>query len=275
MKNKAFFVLALLVILVLLSLVVMSTQNKTLTYQPNVIVAGTNLNSSDDSTFGVNPDDTMGPANWQGNYSNSLPDSVKGNLAFYVTDPPGNPPGLEKKNPTATPKISPTPLRPTGFAGQAETVTKGAPVAPGFLPGKDAQLTALLLTVTKVEVHRAGSGKESRWETLDIGTTPKTVDLIDLANNKLDLLFGTTKLQDGHYTEVRLYVSSALAKYSDGGQANLQILGKKNIVKIVRQFTIVAGQTTKLTVDFNAPRSVVRTGNKFLLKPVVARFIVE
>ncbi|MCL5435074.1 MAG: DUF4382 domain-containing protein [Patescibacteria group bacterium] len=160
-------------------------------------------------------------------------------------------------------------------------------------------VTSLILKITKVEVHLAylgtpGSqrpnvspqaGKPSstpgakpsgtpvdHWETLNV-PSPTSVDLVELAKGGVTAL-GLTKLAAGQYTQVRLYVSNATAKLSDGTNVTLTIVGKNNIVRIVQPFTIVAGKTTSLTMDFDAQRSVVARGNgDYLLKPVVARLL--
>ncbi len=87
MKYKLCLLLVILVFLNLIALVFKSVKNENIS-QPTVLTPLINLNSSSDNLSAINPDGTMGPSNWQGNYSNSLPDSVKGTLTFYVTDPP-------------------------------------------------------------------------------------------------------------------------------------------------------------------------------------------
>lgn len=240
---------------------------------PKTSQAVDNLNTSSSITSTNNDDGTMGPATWQDNFSNSLQESVKGKLTFYVTDPPGEPPGLLKKA-TTTPK-------PTITTPPLTNTPKPSPVVPTVVltkvPSRNAALTALVLNIDKVEVHRSAKGSKNsgRWETLNIGLTPKIVDLIALAKTKSDQFLGITSLENGHYTEIRLYISSATATYDDGGHVNLEVLGKNKTVRVVRQFTIETGKTVKMTVDFNAPKSVVRAGEKFILKPVVAKLILE
>ena len=56
---------------------------------------------------------------------------------------------------------------------------------------------------------------------------------------------------------------------------SLTVLGKDDIVRVVRPFTIIAGQTLKVTVDFDAQHSITKAGDIYLLKPVVAKLLVE
>lgn len=239
-----------------------------------------NLNSTTDTLATVNPDGTMGPQTSYGNWSNSLPAFLKGKLVFNVIDPKPTDPGVQ---------------------GQSARPTESYHVSQGSSSGKKGEngpqtVTALNLTITKVEVHIAYQGKPGdqsneggqggkptvtpgqqgqnvdHWETLNI-TTPTTVDLVQLALTKDVSKLGITDLAEGRYTEVRLYVSGATATLTDGSTVTLTVLGKGNIVRVVRPFTVVAGQTTTLTMDFDAQHSVIKAGDMYLLKPVVARLL--
>ncbi|HSW47772.1 MAG TPA: DUF4382 domain-containing protein [Candidatus Saccharimonadales bacterium] len=260
----------------------------------------TNLNSASEIVETNNPDGTMGPATWYGNASNALPSDLKGNLLFKVIDPPQKDkpekPGNQGNRPTDS-----TPINPTE--------TPSTPIQSGASPSPSAtrkngpqNVSALNLTITKVEVHMSyqGDPKDNKdlkssssakvkpsispspvggknvdhWETLNI-TTPFTVDLVNLAKTKDFAQLGLTQLAAGRYTEVRLYVSSATAAFAEGTIVPLTILGRDNVVKINRSFTISAGQTTTLTMDLDANHSVIKAGGQYLLKPVASRLIEE
>jgi hypothetical protein len=154
-------------------------------------------------------------------------------------------------------------------------------------------ITALLLTITKVEVHLAYFGtpqntgndttptvtpseseKIDHWETLTI-KSPFLVDLVALAKTGDFSMLGVTLLAAGKYTEIRLYISAASATLADGSTVPLTIPGKNNTVQVVRPFTIFAGQSTKITMDFDAQHSVIKAGDTYILKPVVARLLQE
>ena len=100
-----------------------------------------------------------------------------------------------------------------------------------------------------------------------------TLDLVELAKTKDVAKLGITDLAEGKYTEIRLYISGATATLADGSTVDLTILGKDNIVRVVRPFTVVAGQTTTLTMDFDAQHAVIKAGDQYHLKPVVARLL--
>lgn len=239
-----------------------------------------NLNSTTDTLETKNPDGTMGPQTSYGNWSNSLPAFLKGKLVFNVIDPKPDNPGSQGQD-----------RRPTESYHQSQGSASGQKGENG-----PQTVTALNLTVTKVEVHIAYQGKPGdqsdnekptgkpsvtpgqqgqnvdHWETLNI-TTPTTLDLVKLAETKDVASLGLTNLAEGRYTEVRLYVSGATATLTDGSTVTLTVLGKGNIVRVVRPFTVVAGQTTTLTMDFDAQHSVIKAGDMYLLKPVVARLL--
>ncbi len=257
---------------------------------PNAI---TNINSTTATLSSINPDGTMGPQTSIGNWSNALPAFLKGKLVFAVTDPVQNgKPSDQDQN--QKPSGQPTHTMPT----QAQNNNNQ-----DHGEGKNQQtITALKITVTKVEVHIAYQGTPGdqgdkpsttpgqnghptvspsqqgqavdHWETLNI-VNPTTVDLVQLAKTNSLSTLGLTNLAAGKYTEVRLYVKSATATVSNGSPVNLTIHGKDNIVRVVQPFTIAANQTTKLTMDFDAQHSVVQANGQWFLKPVVAHLIQD
>lgn len=253
----------------------------------------TNLNSASDIISTINPDGTMGPQTSNGNWSNSLPAYLKGKLVFAVTDPPQGKkpdnPGDQKNNPTESVEIQPTTTLPTQATYKSKSGHKNGP----------QEVSALNLTFKKVEVHIAYQGgpgeipemtpgqkikptqviskkgeKVNKWETLNI-VTPVTVDFVQLAILKDFSILGITDLAAGKYTQIRMYVESASATLLDGTIVELQMHGHNNIVKVVHPFTVEVGESTKLTLDIDAQRSVVKAGDNYFLKPVVSRLIKE
>jgi len=263
------------------------------------------LNTAGEIDKTNNPDGTMGPATWERNFSNTLPAAYLGSLNFQVTDPEqGKRPSVTITTvalPTAhaTPTLTVVPTHTEDTENHKPSGTPGADNNPG---GPQA-VTALTLVVTKVEVHLARlgvpgaknqitpthvTGKPSstpgprndngndnqnvdKWETLNIGGT-QTVDLVQLAKTKAFASLGLTKLANGFYTEVRLYIKTATATLTNGTKVDLTIPGKANIVRVVEPFTIDSSKTTTLSMDFDAENSVIKAGSKYLLKPVVAKF---
>jgi hypothetical protein len=140
-------------------------------------------------------------------------------------------------------------------------------------------ITAITITINKVEVHKAGINEnetesDETFESNDTSTSgwitivdkTKTYNLLDLVNTPGEVL-GEKTISTGKYTQIRLYVS----------KAQLTLENKTYDVKVpskrfywIHPFTIEAGKITTLTLDFDAADSIKETGkNKFILKPVM------
>jgi hypothetical protein len=143
------------------------------------------------------------------------------------------------------------------------------------------------VTVSKVRVHQSGSAddKAAGWTDITLDP-PRTINLLNL-NDPTKLNFaleslGETSLGAGHYTQLRLVLED-----NNGNQpsANWIVLTGQNPtnkipletpsairsgVKLIHQFTVNSGQRVDLLLDFDACKSIVRTGSgKYILKPVI------
>ena len=133
----------------------------------------------------------------------------------------------------------------------------------------DAPLTAdeINVSIASVQVHAAGGG----WQTLKEFDPPLEVNLLEYASGQ-SLLLADEPLDAGHYTMVRLMLSSANIVVNPGDDpvpvdlTNVEQTG----VKCNGQFTVESGQLLALTLDFNAGRSFVDTGGgTYMLHPVM------
>ena len=143
------------------------------------------------------------------------------------------------------------------------------------------------VTVSKVRVHQSGSAndKAAGWTDITLDP-PRKINLLNLndptkPNFALENL-GETSLGAGHYTQLRLVLED-----NNGNQpsANWIVLAGQPItdkipletpsairsgIKLIHQFTVNSGQRVDLLLDFDACKSIVRTGNgKYILKPVI------
>src|SRR6185436_17130510 len=143
------------------------------------------------------------------------------------------------------------------------------------------------VTVSKVRVHQSGyaEDKAAGWTDITLDP-PRTINLLNL-NDPTKLNFaleslGETSLGAGHYTQLRLVLEE-----NNGNQpsANWIVLTGQNPtnkipletpsairsgVKLIHQFTVNSGQRVDLLLDFDACKSIVRTGSgKYILKPVI------
>jgi len=139
-------------------------------------------------------------------------------------------------------------------------------------------VTAIDITIDKVEVHKAGTEDETEsnetfetndtssagWETIVDET--KTYNLIDLIDSPGEVM-GEKTLSAGKYTQIRLHVSKTeLTKDNE----TYDVKVPSNRFYWIKPFNIEAGKITTLTLDFDAAESLKETGsNKYILKPVV------
>lgn len=147
-------------------------------------------------------------------------------------------------------------------------------------PFSDAK--AVLVTFSEVSVHASGGG----WTT--VLTTPRTCDLKQLQNAQ-DVL-GATTLPAGHYTEVRLTVSSAAIYFENAAPAGACAAsitmpeGAKNSSMTVppgqiilnRPFDVGSSGTITMLLDFDGDKSINQTGNgAYMMQPVISVVSVQ
>ncbi|HLC69288.1 MAG TPA: DUF4382 domain-containing protein [Candidatus Bilamarchaeaceae archaeon] len=99
----------------------------------------------------------------------------------------------------------------------------------------------------------------------------QTFELLSLEN--VTALLGNATLAPGHYTQIRLYVTEASATI-DGEEQELEI--PSDMVKLIHPFDITSGETTTLTLDFDARESIHAAGRsgRYSMRPTI-RLVVE
>jgi Domain of unknown function (DUF4382) len=169
---------------------------------------------------------------------------------------------------------------------------------PATCSGPTGPFAHVYITITDVQVNvssSAGDG-DSGWTDLTPGLSsqPKQVDLLGQANNQcfLATLGDTQQLQAGAYQQIRLILadnSATVTNNACGNSTNCVVLSadssahtlllsseSKTGLKIPSgqiasgNFTIAAGQSKDLDIDFNTCASIVQEGNgQYRLKPVL------
>jgi hypothetical protein len=150
-------------------------------------------------------------------------------------------------------------------------------------PFSDAK--ALLVSFSEVNVHADGGD----WFTVPFagGATGRTCDLKKLETAQ-DIL-GVASLPAGHYTQLRLVVSSATIYFENASSglacdATLTTpLGTKASVtipsgelKLNRQFDLAEGGGLSILLDFDGDKSVKLTGSgKYMMTPVIGVISVQ
>jgi hypothetical protein len=132
----------------------------------------------------------------------------------------------------------------------------------------DAPITfdAVNITFSEISAHING-----QWIT--VRGQPMTVNLLEWNNGK-SIVIGTSEVPAGHYTQIRLKIQDAEVVIN--GQTHpLEVpSGAQSGLKLAHEFTINAGSTYELVVDFDAQRSIVTTGppnnpNGYKLNPTL------
>ena len=169
---------------------------------------------------------------------------------------------------------------------------------PATCAGPTGPFAHVYITITDVQVNTSSTAgdNDGGWSDLTPGlsTQPKQIDLLGQANNQcfLATLGATQQLQAGKYQQIRLILADNAATVPNnlcGRSANCVVLAadgsehelllsseSKTGLKIPSGqiasggFTIAAGQTKDLDIDFNTCASIVIQGNgQYRLKPVL------
>ena len=140
--------------------------------------------------------------------------------------------------------------------------------------------SAVYITISKIEAHTTGDndGDKGSWKPLKEWNEGLLVNLKELEDRSM--LLASLELEPNKYTQLRIFLSedASLVLVGEEGQdgpttetVTLEIPSSANTgIKLNRPFEIVADGITKLTMDFDAEKSVVKTGNgKYKLKPVI------
>jgi 5-hydroxyisourate hydrolase-like protein (transthyretin family) len=133
------------------------------------------------------------------------------------------------------------------------------------------------INISRIEGHIAVEDEEGYWEELMEWSDGLEVDLIELED--VSILLASLELEPNKYTQLRLFLMGGegdawLVLEGSEGPTSTELLEIPSVyqtgIKLNRPFEIVAGSITKLTIDFDAEKSVIKTGNgKYKLKPVI------
>lgn len=142
----------------------------------------------------------------------------------------------------------------SGPTGTVEVRVKDAPP-----PG----VTKVLVTTRNIQVHKAGAGDDSGWET--VVSSEKTFDLV--AVSRVEEILGANTVPVGSYTQIRMDVPKVRVT-ANGKDFDANVPSEK--LKVVGNFVVDPNATTVLKLDFDGDKSLVITGEgKANFKPVV------
>jgi hypothetical protein len=160
-----------------------------------------------------------------------------------------------------------SPTSPDTTSGNFRVMLKDSPF-------NDAK--AVLITFTDVSAHRSGEGGFTT-----IGTGTRTCDLKKLQSSQDVLGVGT--IPQGHYTQIRLVVSSAVIYFDNAASGSACAAsiaapaGRSSPVeipsgeiKLNREFDVTLNSATTMVLDFDGDKSIRETGNnRFMMSPVI------
>ncbi|MFQ5824562.1 MAG: DUF4382 domain-containing protein [bacterium] len=129
-----------------------------------------------------------------------------------------------------------------------------------------AEFQEVNITFSEISAHI-----DEQWIT--VRGEPITVNLLEW-NNGQSIVIGTAEVPAGHYTQIRLKIDNAQVVVNGESQSVTVPSGAQTGLKLVSQFTIPAGSTFELIIDFDANSSIFITGppnnsNGYILKPTI------
>ena len=139
-----------------------------------------------------------------------------------------------------------------------------------------AGVEAITVIFSRVEVHssaNAGNNDAGWVEVLDssLSVAQRSFNLLEVASGNFEVL-GLTTLAAGTYQQVRIVIEDATITINNVQLPLAISSGSQSGLKLNHTFTVVDGQPTILTLDFDAELSLKEepsgSGN-FSLKPVI------
>lgn len=146
--------------------------------------------------------------------------------------------------------------------------SSSAPHLKIYLTDAPASYDAVLIDVQSVEINYT-TDSTSGWHTIS-GVATGTYNLLDLVNGT-DTLLADSNVPVGTISQVRLILGSNNAVVVNGDTLALTTpSAQQSGLKINVHQRVDSGLLYNLVLDFDAARSIVKTGNnKYILKPVI------
>ncbi len=136
-----------------------------------------------------------------------------------------------------------------------------------YMVDSPANFDAVFINVTEVDVHSVTSDSNGGWFVLN--NTPRMYNLISLRNGNSTIL-GDTALAAGHYSQIRLILGAGSQVVVNGIAYSLTVPGGfQTGIKLNCDFDIQANAAYQITLDFNAAKSIIQSGSKYILQPVI------
>lgn len=128
------------------------------------------------------------------------------------------------------------------------------------------------IDIKEVQVKLTADDSDTGWQSINL-VRPGVYNLLDFRNGA-DTMLGSLSVPAGPINQLRLVLGTNNSVVVDGISFPLQTpSAQQSGLKLLVNTTLSAGIDYHFTMDFDAARSIVQTGNgRFLLKPVIRIF---
>ena len=160
-----------------------------------------------------------------------------------------------------------------GITGRETQVQTG--ILNVFLIDAPVELNHLNITITDLEVHKAGEeGEEGKWITLVEDGVPEIpeFDLLYYQDGR-KLHLASEQIEIGNYTKIRMYISSAVANFTDDPDNAVDLNVPSGKIDVITKFEIGTEGRVDVTIDMIPDWIAISKSNN--LRPVLKASISE
>jgi len=153
-----------------------------------------------------------------------------------------------------------------GLSGNKDTGTFQV-----LLTDAPANYESVFVDIQEVRIHKSNSADDQDSGWITVQREPMVVDLIELTNGNVEFL-GEIDLEPGRYSQLRLILGDQNEVVINGESYPLTTpSAQQSGLKIQINTDIESGSAYTLLLDFDASKSVIKTGasNNYMLKPVI------
>ena len=143
-----------------------------------------------------------------------------------------------------------------------------------FLIDAPVELNHLNITITDLEVHKAGvDGEEGKWISLvEEGVEIPEFDLLYYQDGR-ELHLASEQIETGNYTKIRMYVASAVANFTDDPDNPVTLKVPSGKIDVITKFEIGTQGRVDVTIDMEPDWvAISKSGN---LRPVLKATIEQ
>ena len=135
------------------------------------------------------------------------------------------------------------------------------------------ELDQLNVTVTELEVHKAGDGdSDGEWIALMEEEEETTFNLLYYQDGRT-LELASQNIDPGNFTKIRLYVSDANASYKEDPTTVIPLKVPSGKIDVIIKFEIKEGNEAIVTIDMEADWIAISKSNN--LRPVLKATVSE